>query len=697
MILENERIKLEFDEETGAVVGFLNKNTNWQIINEKKLAQGIRLLVPISTKIRSNRVLSQNQRLSSFEKTDSSHAVLKWEKVVGELSGELDIKVTLDIKIESEKATFQMTIENHSPYTVEEAWCPVLGGIREPEGENLPHGRTVHFQGSATDTNFAHFPEWDCGYWGTDHPTSIRLYPDINAAVPCYLLENGKQGIYFGHHHTDMSACGFVQELIPGYRDSMNKTLPNETETNGAPVGFCCSMVRLPFIAPGETATLAPAVLALYEGIWENGLDYYKNWRATWHKKQDMPQWETDLDCWMTLHIADHEGKVRYRFTELPLIAKKAKEDGVKAIQLIGWATGGQDGDEPYQDINPLLGTREELKDSIRQIEDMGIKVLLMCKLKWCDATTEGFKEELEPLVARDMHGLPFYFGGYGYQSVTGLLKTVGSGGSRRRGYAMCQSSKEYQNIALREFKKIVELGSSGILYDELCVEYHFCYDTNHNHRFGECLLKGHMEIAKMFKDYAKSVRKDFMFAGEGPIDRQAEIYTTNYLRSWEPNSTPAYRYTLPDVRPATCITGWDDREMINQCITYGYVINYEPYNFKGTTADIPLTVEYGKKANELRMKLREFLWDGEFCYRLGAEVNEVSGNGNYIYGIYKNKEGKKAVAISNQSPEKTAEFDVILDNGKTKFSLFTVDSSDGLADKRITVPPRSLVILVEE
>ena len=696
MILENEKIKLEFDDCTGAITGCLNKITNWQLIRQKKLAEGIRLLVPLSSEIRANRVLSGNQKLSSVKQSDETHGVLIWEKVIGELSGELDIKVTLDISLENEIATFQMTIENNSPYVVEEAWCPVLGGVWAPVGEEMLHGRTVHFQGSMTDTSFSHF-NWDCGYWGTDYPTSVRLYPDINVTVPCYIAENGKQGFYFGHHHTDMSACAFVQEVLPGFKDSMNQTLPDEPEISGTPVGFRLSMVRLPFVMPGEKSTLAPAVLALYDGLWEKGLDYYKNWRASWHIKQDKPEWENDIDCWMTLHICDPEGRVRYKYADLPKIAKKARNDGVKAIQLIGWAKGGQDGDEPYQDVNPLLGTKEELKAAIKESEELGVKILLMCKFKWCDATSSNYKNELEPLIARDIFGHPFYFGGYGYQSVTNVLRTVGSGGSRRRGYALCQASKEYQNIALREFKKILDLGSSGILYDELCVEYHFCYDTNHKHRYGECLLKGHIDIATKFKEYAKSVRKDFMFAGEGPIDRQAEIYTTNYLRSWAPTSDPAYRYALPDVRPATCITGFDDREMINQCITYGYVINYEPYNFKGTTADIPLTVEYGKKANALRMALRDYLWDGEFCYRTGADIKKIAGDNNYIYSIYKNKEGKSAVVISNQSPKNHKEFAVTLLSGNTAFNIFRIDDKPAAADKTVVVPPRSLVILTEK
>ena len=31
-----------------------------------------------------------------------------------------------------------------------------------------------------------------------------------------------------------------------------------------------------------------------------------------------------------------------------------------------------------------------------------------------------------------------------------------------------------------------------------------------------------------------------------------------------------------------TAVTGFNDRNMVNQCLMYRYIISYEPYNFKG-------------------------------------------------------------------------------------------------------------------
>ncbi len=62
----------------------------------------------------------------------------------------------------------------------------------------------------------------------------------------------------------------------------------------------------------------------------------------------------------------------------------------------------------------------------------------------------------------------------------------------------------------------------------------------------------------------------------------------------------------LPDGQFMTAVTGFDDRNMINQCLLYRYIISYEPYNFKGLPEDYPLTLAYGKQMDALRTELRE-------------------------------------------------------------------------------------------
>ena len=49
----------------------------------------------------------------------------------------------------------------------------------------------------------------------------------------------------------------------------------------------------------------------------------------------------------------------------------------IKVIQLTGWNSGGQDRGNPSHNTDPRLGTHEDLRQAIKRIEKMGIRVVL--------------------------------------------------------------------------------------------------------------------------------------------------------------------------------------------------------------------------------------------------------------------------------------------------------------------------------
>ena len=412
------------------------------------------------------------------------------------------------------------------------------------------------------------------------------------------------------------------------------------------------------------------------------------------------PKWLNDIDCWFTLHINSPEGCCRYKYHELPELAREAKEKGVQVLQLIGWARDGQDGAEPYQDIDPRLGTKEELKEAIREIEAMGVRVLLMCKFKWADRAIPEFDTEIQQHTLKDMYGKYVQFPGYAYQTLTQQL----FGGSRRCGAGLCHSSPEYRKLALREFAKIVDLESSGILYDELMNDLLLCFDRNHDHRWGESNMQGSLKLAAEFHNFARSKNPEFLFTGESPTDALSQYYPVTYVRTWDgrwedPIHRPVLKYINNEMKIATCLTGWDDREMVNQCLAYAYIINYEPYNFKGRVSDFPDTVAYGQMAQHLRRRLWDYIWLGKFTDTVGAQVTTEDKDVEYIYSVFENRNNaRKAVIIANQGHMKALNVKVSLDSSKNLFEVYHVETEDTQkSDGSIIVQPRSLVVLVEE
>jgi len=97
-----------------------------------------------------------------------------------------------------------------------------------------------------------------------------------------------------------------------------------------------------------------------------------------------------------------------------------------------------------------------------------------------------------------------------------------------------------------------------------------------------------------------------------------------------------------------TAVTGFNDRNMINQCLLNRYVISYEPFNFKGFLRDYPDTVEYGKQMDALRLEHRKYFWDGEYRDTCGVAVTYLNGNPHTPYAVYQAEDGSCGLVICN-------------------------------------------------
>ena len=153
----------------------------------------------------------------------------------------------------------------------------------------------------------------------------------------------------------------------------------------------------------------------------------------------------------------------------------------------------------------------------------------------------------------------------------------------------------------------------------------------------------------------------------------------------------------MPDAPLMTAVTGFNDRNMINQCLMYKYIISYEPYNFKGRLDDFPLTVAYGNKMETVRRELREYFWDGEFRDELGATVTKKD-KPYHPYAVFINRaNGKKGLVIANYDGTEKITVQVTLDNGHrpTRYRLVD-DAKWRTTNKGVSIPPSSAAVVID-
>jgi len=680
VILQDGELLVAFDSASGALTRMEYKATHWMLERRPALGASFRLLVPMPGR-RDNFVFGQKQKAVAVSKVSDTEVHLRWDRLVSEHGGVLPIALNAVVTLNHGALTFNATIENRSKLTVETIDYPYFGDLNAPAGSYPMSVRTMWYGNLDSDEIFPNFRN-EKGYWGVDFPTKTF---GSHHSLFC-LIQAPDQGLYV--QMSDASLPYYVEYTFEQHPALLHGSLvPPSGEISGWPVHLEFRTCHFVFAHSDSQVRLAPIEMRCYRGDWHAGVDCYKQWRATWFKPARLPDWAKEVHSWTMLRMNSPEEDFTIPYTNFVEYGKEYADNGVRAVQLIGWNIGGQDRDDPSQDIDPNLGTWQEFRDAIASVQGMGVKVILFGKLSWADLTTAWYARELHKYEATDPYGIRYEQGGYNYVTPTQL-----AGINTRRRAVMDFLDPVYRAIATREFEKILALGAEGWLWDEICHHASALYNFAPDHGYAPpgYIYNGDLPLAAELRAAADRVSRDFLFSGEGPQDWLMQYFPVSETGV---AATPICQYLDRNCLLLAGVSGFDDRETLNLILCYRYVIQYEPFFYKGHLRDFPLTLAYGKKIDALRRRYKSFLWDGEYRDTLGAQV---SADGAHCYAVFVDADGKRAVVVVNQDPDKTitAKLD-LQDSGK--LVLATPEHPDAVeCTSTIQISARSAAVLME-
>lgn len=707
VVLEDAELLVTFDPASGALTRLERKSTQWSIQRRPAFGISFRLLAPLPNR-RDNFVLGAKQRAASVQKVAPDHVRLQWSNMQSEHGGILPITFTADVTLRNGELTFTGQLQNDSDLHIETLDYPYLGDLSAPTRDTTLTTEHMWYGNLVGDEIYPHFRN-EKGYWGVDFPTKTA---GTNQSL-LFLIQAPDQGFYVGMHDATLPYyLEFTTEQHPGVINSIDSNVPRTDEISGIPVHLDFRTCHFLFVHPHSTMSLAPVVFRTYSGDWHAGIDVYREWRNTWFVPARLPMWVRDVHSWLQLQVDGSEEDFAIPYTKIPQYGDECADNGVTAIQLVGWQRGGQDRGDPMLDTDPGLGTWQELHDAIAHNQSRGVHMILFGKPIWADRTTEFYKKELYKYECTDPFGLAYQQGGYNYTTPTQL-----AGINTRLRSVMDVDCAAYREIATHEFQKIVALGAAGWLFDEVCHHGGVLYNFSPTHGYNPpgYIFAGDMPMARQFRAVADAANPEFIFAGEGPQDWLMQNYPVSYFRI-NADSRPVCRYLDSRAALMVAVTGFDDREMLNLILLNRYIISYEPYNFKGHVTDFPLTLAYGKQIDALRKRYRAYLWDAEFRDTLDATV---TADGAVRYTVFRTvrpprfgfgpqaspaatakpvEPGKRAIVLVNTEQTKTITASVTLPKPGHFVSATPEDpeSHPVVSLSSISIPPRSVVVLME-
>ena len=646
LVLEDDRMIVAIDRHTGCIDKLESKDGAWKL-----RGAGMRLHVPAPE--HRFHYLTERHAAKPVIESDTNHATITWTGFESDRMGKLDIEVKESVQLAGGGVHFSYQIRNGSPAVIESYTYPRLAGLKPPAGDKRMSQAAWSYSGMGSDSLWPTFGN-QVGYYGYDTPAQLR---HLGTDIQFCLVLSDTRGLYLGYHDPGqkqtVQICFF---LSPAYVDSFNSSTIASGKVADSAIGIDPN--HLCFVQPGASQSSEALVLEPFSGDWHGGADIYKAWRGSWAKAPKMPQWVKDVHSWQQIQINSSEDRLSFPYKDLVKVAQACQRWGVKAVQLTGWQIGGQDRDFPLHDIDPRLGTAQEFKDAIAASRKMGVEIVLFNKYAWADVTAPAYANEFRKFAIEDPYGDPYLFNGYNYDTPTQI-----SGINARHGAGMCQASPAWRKRALEEFRKSVDLGASGILFDEC--QWHispYCFSRTHGHGVPGAVFSGDVPLIEGFREIIDP--EQFVFAGESPYDLELQTYDMSYFRI-NRGFVPFARYLKPFAPMSVAVTGDNDRQMINACLLYRFSMSYEPRDFHGELDEIPASMTYGRAVDDLRRKYREWLWDAEFRDTLGARVT-AGGTPLDTYTVFQRQDGRRAVVFANMSDTDRVVCEVTLDHAGT-------------------------------
>jgi hypothetical protein len=678
--LENENVRAVFDVNKGALVQFENKTTKWKIIPREQNGRSFEM----SIKLENGQMTSadgNNQPKPEVKVTPNSLTFI-WNTIKTNQSGSqpVEIKFTGTFKLTEKGLEYSGEVVNHSKCILEQLSWPFIGEFSTPEGTDK-----LLFQ-----------------YMSYTKFNTVELYPNVSSSYTGWcnlpeaafaLFHNGQQGLYVSSKDVNLDEyIRCMYEIVPddNYGKIAGAVLSKKDNDERKNMRLQIRANRSVYTQPMASTSLVPVMVQPYTGTWHNGADIYKEWRKTWYVTPHRPEWIKKVNAWQQLQINSSEDFLAFKYNDIVNYAKECKKYGVDAIQLTGWHLGGQDQGVPGHDVDPRLGTYNELKNAIAESQKMGVNILLFTKFTWIDLTSGLYEKTYKNYIARNVFDEPCLHPGYNYYTYTQLL-----GVNTHRFGVLCLEGSDCRKALCEEFQKCLDLGAAGMVYDEN--QHHaghmLCFDKSHGHRIPGFLYRGADLLGHDFMEMTKKSNPDFVMTGEGPYDLQSKYYVT-YTRA-DVNHFPVLRYIDSELPIACAVTDHYDKNRVNMCLKNKYAISYEPRSFKGHLWEFPRIMEYGQKVDQLRKKYADRLWYAEYKDVLGASV---SGKDITYSVLERNGDHKKAIVVLNTNTSVAASATIKIDQPSKPLVYVSPENPEPVGfSGEITLQPQSVIVVWEK
>lgn len=580
------------------------------------------------------------------EVTDNgSEIIMTYPRLKAEDGSIHEIKLTLSAKIVDNTVVFEADMDNGSGVRLNEIQYPFfdftsLNGELKDDVLYLPNGLGRRIANPHRHVGYCHSE-----YMGADYKNVKALFEYPAAlSMPWWGFQSGSKLMYMGCHSKTCRWATF--------------TLYTEPREEASSPYLCACISSYPVVMPGERVVYGDFTLAVCDGDWRKGADIYKESAKEYLRPITRSDSVKRLNGWQRIIMKHQHGELFHKYADLPRVFKEGQKYGIDMILLFAWWQEGMDNGYPNYLPDEALGGEAELRKAIKEINDMGGKVILYANGHIIDVATDYYKTEGYKYTMKDFEQneyREFYM-----FTDNGTLLSHG----HKCFVNGCHGTEQWREKLYELEKRHLDLGSNGTFFDQLCCAFRLCFDSTHTHAH-RIDLDGQLRTETV-TEMRKMVDGDkYTFGTEGVMDRVSVqvdyVHGCGVGMTYTPDAYPyIFRYIFPDIPVSNRylhdeVKGWEKH--LNYAFVFGLIFDIGLYRCRAKTIEVCHNyAERVKKIIDLREPYRAFFTDGKFdlpdeIYPAGVWAAKYTLGEKSILALWNDSE--KAVTVNGVTVEK--------------------------------------------
>ncbi len=635
IVLRAGTLALKIDAASGVFSGIQDEADPIDLTPPAGMAGNFRLILLRPDKSQTT-ILGKDQRLTRSDVAPGKVS-LTWDgPLVDVAGGTHDLAVRMDVTAEGSAFEFRLHLQNKTPFKVQEAWYPLLGGL-----EKLAADATLWVPTSTP---------WERPLSGLG--TATFGYPNqLCMSFASVQSKAARRAIYFSSQDevTRYKYYHFVEDTNPA----------------GAKSVFAC-IRHSPFTPPGSSFDGSPVALRLVDGDWRACGKAYRSWfQKAFGIVQPAQCWLRKESFFTFLMFMLPEGTINLRFKDIPKWAKAAKDCGINSVQISGWNMGGHENGYPDYTPDPRLGTWKDLEDGIRACHKMGMKVYFFVNYGQAMVDSDLYKKELYKYREWAANG--------GYTTLAGWgMGTLWARMDHPKLMAwMDVSFPAFQKIIIEKFTKLAQIGADGVHVDKMFptgIEYNPLITMSPD----TAAWEGAIQLTKKVMASCRKFSPNWAMSFECNCDRLLQFTGATW---WVGNQLITRQVFPEHVETLGLYYAWDFLG-VNNAVRDGHVVMVAPRNFCQSMDWKPFQAlgRYIKEVKRIRDALQDTVFLGEVLGHSGVDLKAGSGAAAE-YNVFRNRTtGRRVCVLTNAS----------LSAARTRFVGFE-DAKSGTA--RVHVP----------